>query len=215
MSTLLCRLTSIILKIEAPRCAAEVRNPARSECPLNSSAFSPTRRALALTISATARSEGRRLRARPALLIGRNYWTTDDFGRLDPVPRRLDRARERAGHDGDRRALPLLIGLAQTYSYPQSTVAELQIAYIESHKFGAAEGAREAEEQQRAIARSPLGPVPELVAMATISSDVAGTFWFGTLCSFRLMPRSVSLTASDAVGEGCPAGQAVGEADGA
>jgi hypothetical protein len=46
---LLWRLTSIILKIEAPRPAAEVRNPERSEWPAKRFGSSPTRRALALT----------------------------------------------------------------------------------------------------------------------------------------------------------------------
>jgi hypothetical protein len=39
---------SIILKIEAPRPAADVRKPDRSECPAKSFGSSPTRRALAL-----------------------------------------------------------------------------------------------------------------------------------------------------------------------
>jgi hypothetical protein len=50
---LLRRLTSIILKIEAPRPAADVRKPERSEWPAKRFGLSPTRLALALTTLTT------------------------------------------------------------------------------------------------------------------------------------------------------------------
>ena len=53
MSTDLCRLTSIILKIDAPFPAAEVRKPARREWPENALASNPARLAYALTMLAT------------------------------------------------------------------------------------------------------------------------------------------------------------------
>src|ERR1700752_3826323 len=61
------RLTSIILKIDAPRPAAEVRKPERSEWPAKRLGSSPTRRALALTRAGAAlrgrwRRPGRRWR---------------------------------------------------------------------------------------------------------------------------------------------------------
>jgi hypothetical protein len=46
-------LTSIILKIDAPRLAADVRKPERSECPEKIAGSSPTRSAWAFTTAAT------------------------------------------------------------------------------------------------------------------------------------------------------------------
>ena len=96
VSKLLCRLTSIILKTDAPRRAADVRNPALNECPLNSFAFNPARRAHDLTISATARSDSLRSRILPALLIGRN---------IGPSEMRTTRSHSRSAITGQA-ALP-------------------------------------------------------------------------------------------------------------
>src|SRR4030095_2673083 len=69
---LLWRLTSIILKIEAPRAAAEVRKPDLSEWPLKSAALKPARRAYAFTTSATALADSRRAETFPVRVTGRN-----------------------------------------------------------------------------------------------------------------------------------------------
>src|ERR1700674_1906176 len=67
---LLWRLTSIILKIEAPRPAADVRKPDRSEWPAKSFGASPTRRPLALTTLTPGGSASRPLLIRLPLPIG-------------------------------------------------------------------------------------------------------------------------------------------------
>lgn len=72
MSTDLCRETSIILKMEAPLPAADVRNPDRSECPEWVQASKPARPACALTILATDRSVSLLSATVAALLMGRN-----------------------------------------------------------------------------------------------------------------------------------------------
>src|SRR5260370_42589279 len=65
------RNTSIILKIDAPLPAADVRKPDRSECPEYVPASNPARAAYALTKLATERQERREARTVPALSIGR------------------------------------------------------------------------------------------------------------------------------------------------
>src|ERR1700681_98891 len=71
MSTDLWRETSIILKIDAPLPAAEVRKPDRSEWPENVLASKPARAAYAFTKLATDRQVSREARTVPALSIGR------------------------------------------------------------------------------------------------------------------------------------------------
>jgi hypothetical protein len=83
---LLWRLTSIILKMEAPWAAAEVRNPDLSECPLKSAAFSPAHRAKRLTTSATALPDSRRGKIFSVLVMGRNRGPSEVSAALIQAP---------------------------------------------------------------------------------------------------------------------------------
>src|SRR3954464_10125271 len=65
------RETSIILKMEAPFAAAEVKKPDRSECAENFFASRPIRPAYRLTVLDTARSLRPELEILPDLLIAR------------------------------------------------------------------------------------------------------------------------------------------------
>jgi hypothetical protein len=106
----LCQLTSIILKIDAPLPAADVRKPARSEWPENALASNPARSAYALTILATDRSVSResfsscyapgnhgvRSSARSRPCAGSNRRTAGrSRGRLLRVPARPGRSKRR------------------------------------------------------------------------------------------------------------------------
>jgi hypothetical protein len=50
--------------------------------------------------------------------------------------------------------MTFLVGLALAYGYTQATVAKLQVSDVKRHKFGTAEGAGEAKQQDGAIALS-------------------------------------------------------------
>src|SRR3954452_25443590 len=68
----LWRLTSIILKTEAPFAAAEVRKPDRNECPEKALASKPILRAISLMMLATERDVSLARLTRAPLSIGRN-----------------------------------------------------------------------------------------------------------------------------------------------
>src|SRR5262249_44870380 len=70
---------------------------------------------------------------------------------IKPSPHRLHRAGDRARDDRDRRPGALLVRLRSADMDAQPAVAELQIRDIEGHELAAAEGAGEAEQEQRTV----------------------------------------------------------------
>ena len=102
---------------------------------------------------------GDRLRGQPradlaALPDRAKHWPRRDAGGVPPRLQRLDRARDRAAHDGDRRAFAFLVGLAEFDSDFEARLAFLDILAIERHELRSAEGAGKAEQQQGAVANA-------------------------------------------------------------
>ena len=195
---------SIILKIDVPRAAAEVRNPDRSECPLKSAAFSAARRAYVFTSSATALADSRRAAILPVLVTGRNKGPS-------VIAAALIQARTvSTGHAIERRAMAIvaprpswsvLLRRMVTRRPPSqySRSATLRPTSSERRKASAKPSRRTAR------SRSPLRSVSAFATIARTLSAVAGALRLGALPVVRRMPRSVALTPSELVGGSWPA----------
>ena len=204
MSTLLCRLTSIILKIEAPRAAAEVRKPARNECPLNFAALRPARLAYVLTSSATARAERRCIETFPVLVTGR---------KSDPSVIRAAVIQVRTASTGqamEPETMPIVAPMPSwsvlllrivTRSPPSQNCKSSTLSATNSERLNAPAN----PSSSRARSRVPFRSLPALVTILTILSAVAGALRAGATPAVRRISRSGDLTASELVGGSCPA----------
>lgn len=128
---LLCLDTSRILNTEAPRRAAEVRKPERRLWAPIVVASSPIMPAYYFTSAQTLLGRQPRVANPVPLSNGAEDGTGFDSGDGEPLHHRVDRAARPAPDDGDRHALPLLIGLRSANRHSQTVVRELQIVNVE------------------------------------------------------------------------------------
>jgi hypothetical protein len=200
----LWRDTSIILKMEAPFAAADVKNPERSECAENFLASRPIRPAYAFTMLDIARSLSPIFEIVPDLLIERKIgpwliWATFNQASSAPVGQSV---------------LPL--GMATIAPSASWSVLEREILTrrpcsvisISATFNRTSSDRRNAPAKPRrtmARSRNPMRVRGADCAIALAIKEVAGDFRLRAVPTVLLMPFRVALTTSAAVGGSYPA----------
>ena len=152
---------------------------------------------------------GEALRFEVAVAIdGSEDWPTLDAALRKPVAQRAHRAgqRVRAERQANLAALGFLVGLRAAQLDDQAVGGEADIGDVERDELAAAEGAGEADQQQRPIARRRSArPVQRLDHGPHLGGD-GRFFWAGAEPSVRRMPWKTSRTWASRVGESCASG---------